>query len=87
MPVFVGDAVRHPRAADREKPEGRPRRILESFVRIDVDVRRMVDDEEAQAIEEHRFLELVGHADLVTAVPRLELAPIDAHVFIRDPAC
>ena len=58
------------------------RLLPEPFLGIDVHAGAMIDGDELQAIDEQRFLELVGDAQLVAPVARAELVAADADVLV-----
>src|SRR5438876_1058028 len=43
----------------------------------------LIDSDELQPIHEHRFFELVCHADFISAVSRPKLVAANAYVFVR----
>jgi hypothetical protein len=81
--VVVDDAIGHAGAAHRVEPDGRPRQILEALGRVDLDVGGVIDRHERRLVEEHRFLELVGDANLVSPVSRDERPVGNPDVLVR----
>ena len=71
-PVIDGRS-RRPRSLDRVEPRcGKGRARHEPFVRVDLDVRGVVHDQERGLVVEQDFLELVHETHLVSPVSRSE---------------
>src|SRR5215831_15615996 len=65
------------------QPERRTRRIFQAFVRVYLSAARMGDGDELKAVSIQNLLQLVGDANFVAAIPRLELLARDPDVLIR----
>ncbi len=81
---IVGGAHGRARRSDGVQRERPPcLRRSQALVRIDVHSAGMVDCHQLQSIDEQRFLELVGHAQLVLALPSRKLAGTNPDVLVR----
>ena len=80
-PAVIG-RPRRARVARGEEAE-RLRRLRHALVGVDLDVGRVVEREEPQAVQVQHLLELVRDAQLVAPVPRREPPGGDAHVLDR----